>query len=393
MRLLLVLLLLAAALPQTALALPDSIYVTVPNGTARCMTLVLPDDSGWMGRGDVEYSVSMVPESSRTWSDFSLQTTRRINENNSWQLPVCFTRRSNASCGERFTLTINSSVGTTRMITGGACESAFAGVSTAPAAAGQSVGSALNSNFGLFDLAFAEQGYHVQPGGIANVTALLSSYQSGASLHITLTSGTGISVSPAAHDVDFGSLGGQRQVAFQVQAPSTSGIYDLALAGSVAGCSTSACTITKHASLSVGGTLPARGGFSSQLFPASINTEQGKPVVFRLTIYNNEGARSFNISMLKPYGLETDFTETSLAVGAGAQNSIDFNITPTGMESSYEFSMHVRSGDVTKLATGYLNVNGMAAGAARGLEQARATGNQSAMAQATQAYNQFQSNP
>jgi len=388
-----VVMLLSVVITMPALGLPDSIYVTVQNGTERCMTLVLPDDSGWMGRGDVEYAIAMSPAKELTWSDFSYQKTRKVNENNSWQLPICFTRKSNASCGERFTLTISApSVGVLRTISGGVCESSFAGVSTAPAAAGQSVGSALNQNFGLFDMAFSGQIYYVQPNGIVNITVLASSYQSSAALHATLTAGS-MSVSPAANDVDFGTSGGQRQLLFQVQAPATAGTHDLALTGSLSGCSTAACSMTRHASLVVGSTPPARGGFSAQLFPTAINTEKGRPVVFRLIVYNNEAARSFNISMLKPYGIETDFIETSLTVGGGAQQSIDFNITPTGTESSYEFDMYVKSGENTKMAAGYVNVNGMAAGAQRALDMVQATGNLTAMAQARQAYNQFQSDP
>ena len=389
-----------ASLPSLALALPDNIYMTVPNGSQRYIMLQLPDDSGWPGRGEVEYTVTMSPEPLRSWSDFSQQIVR-TDENNTVQIPIYFSRKGNSSCSQPFTLTISApSVGVNRIISGGACESSIAGVSTAQSARGQSVSSALNQNFGAFDMAFAEQGYFVQPGGIANITVLVSSYQAGANLHVTLAAGSSLAadaavslgVSPASQDASFGS-GGQRQLGFQVQAPNTTGSYVLLLNGSITGCTAQVCTVRRSSTLTIG-SAPAMGGFTAQLFPTAINTQQGASVTYRLTIYNNDATKSFNVSMLRPYGIETDFAETAVSVGSGAQQSIDFRVTPTGTDSSYELDMYISSeGATPKLVTGYLNVNGMAAGAQRGLEAVQATGNRSAINQANQAYSQFNANP
>lgn len=377
---------------QAAYALPDSIYITIPPGGQRYITLQLPDDSGWAGRGGVEYTITMTPSSDRTWSDFSEQIVR-TDENNTVQIPIYFKRSSNASCGENFRLTISApSVGAGRVINGGACESSFAGASTAPAQYGQNTSSALNQNFGMFDIAFAEQSYFAGPNEIVNITVLAGSYQDNLALHAVL-SAAGASVSPAAHDINFGAGGGNRRVQFSVLSPSSPGTYSIALAGSVPGCMAQACSITRYASLVVGGSQPQEGGFSMQLFPSSISTSQNKPATYMLTVHSSEVARRFNISMLKPYGISTDFREQEFMLAAGAEKIMEFNITPTGNLSSYEFVMYAKSGENTKTVSGYLNVDGMEAGAQRGLEAVQATGNQSAMQQANDAYSRWSSNP
>ncbi len=389
---LVVVFLLAFAIPSTVFALSDNLYLTVPPGGDRFIVLQLPDDSGWQGRGEVEYTVTMAPSPQQTWSDFSEQIVR-TDENNTVQIPIYFSKKTNSSCGAPFTLTVSApSVGAMRVINGGACESAFAVVSTGSALPNQSVGSAINQDFGLLDLAFAEQGYYVQPGGIANITVLAASNQGGAAISVKLAAGS-LGISPSAHEVSLGAEGGQVQLQFEVHATNASGTYDLVLEGVMEGCSAQACSTTKRAKLVVGDAPPAKGGFSAQLFPTAMNTEQGSPVVFRLTIYNNEAGRSFDVSMPQVYGIETDFREATIAVGGGSQQSVEFNVTPTGALSSYEFSINVKSEENSKIVTGYVNVNGMDAGAQRGLEMVQATGNQSAMAQASQAYGSFHSDP
>jgi hypothetical protein len=376
-----------------AMALPDSLYMTVANGTQRCVALQLPDDSGWHGRGDVEYTISMEPPLARSWSDFSEQVPRRISENNTNIIPICFARKGNSSCGERFTLTINSSAGTVRVIQGGVCESSVAGVSTAPAPAGQAPAQALNQNFGLFDVGFSERSYHAKPNGVVNITVLAGSHEA-VSIHLELSSGVQ-SVSPPYYDASFSSLGGQREVKFQLQAPAAEGSYQITLSGSVPGCTAQACSMSRTAALIVSrtGAAPVEAGFRTEIFPTSINTAFGSPASFRVTVRNGDAQRNVTMSSLMPYGLSSDFNETAFNIEAGGQRTILFTVTPTGNQNSYDFSIYADSGDNRKLVTGYINVNGMEAGAQRALEAVQATGNQNAIQQANSAYNQWRSNP
>ena len=175
------LLLWASSLAVPVFAVPDSIFLTVPPGVPggatqqSCITLVLPDDSGWIGKGEFAYTLTMTPGSVLAWSDFSQQTTRKISENNTALIPICFYKRTNNTCGEQFTLTIDSTKGTRRAIVGGACESGYGGASTAPPADNRSVGDNLNQNYGAFDVAFSKNAYTAQPGQNVSVTAIVGS--------------------------------------------------------------------------------------------------------------------------------------------------------------------------------------------------------------------------
>lgn len=385
---------LAAALLQPALALPDDIYITIPPGGGDSVVLVLPDDSGWAGRGEVEYNVTMEPGPARTWSDFSEQIVS-TDENNTVLLPVNFRKSSNASCGERFTLAITSSAGTRREIRGGACESAHAGVSTAPAAPGQGVASALNQNFGMLDVAFSRQGYAAEPGAQLNITALASSHQGNASLRVVLSAGP-ISISPAFQDIGLGPSGGQAEARFLVQAPDAPGTYDLALTASLQGCALDSCSITRHADLVVGGSQPDEGGVSVLLFPGSISVSRGMPASFRLSVRSNDIERQFNISIAAPFGVESSLAEAGFSVPAGGERWIDFNITASGPLDSYRFTAYARYGDDysnVKQATGYINIDGMEAGAERALEFVENTGNADAMAEGSRLFDSFLDNP
>jgi hypothetical protein len=374
-----------------ALALTDDIYMAAPNGTNPCVNIQLPDDSGWSGKGEYAYVIAMSPGPALTWSDMTQQLTRKISENNTARIPICFSRKGNSSCGERFVLTINSSV-SSRTIRGGVCESGVAGYSTSPSGQNQSVGSSLNSNYGIFDVAFADSSYRAAAGAVLNVSALAGSYRGGTTVHLALSGLQG--VTPASgHDVVFTSVGGNNVVQFQGQAPASSGTYELTLQGSIPGCTATGCSITRKVKLYVGDAAPVSGGFRMGLFPTAISASPGQAVSVMLTIYNYEVGRQFSVTATMPYGVDTDLAAgRNVSVAADGSASVNFTLTPRNVTGSFEFLVQIDSEGTKKIASGYINIDGELAGIERGMGFVQ-SGNPSAMGQAADALDAYRSNP
>ena len=101
----------------------------------------------------------------------------------------------------------------------------------------------------------------------------------------------------------------------------------------------------------------ASGDFAIKIDPQKISAKKGNSVSYSLDITNYRKQKSYDIDIILPEGLESDFTQIKAKPIASTDN-VNFKVTPTGDQTSYTFQIKaVSSENVTKLTDATINMD------------------------------------
>ncbi len=356
---------LALANSAQALQLSDNIFFTVPADSIECINVYLPDDSGYRGSGNVEYTLTCEPGPSRSWGDLTEQIVW-TDENNTVLIPICFSTfgRQEGNCSDTFTIGISApDVGMDKIFQGGVCVSQYRGVDTNPPQPGQDPGDVISDNVDIFAMGFRNPSQYASPGQRVVYKLALESYAD-VTMDLSVQT-TELSVSPAQDTVSLSSSEPLKQINYTVQAPGQPGSYNFNVTGTIRGCSSGFCSRQARGELVVSDAIPRQTGFSVSIFPESINVKELEPVSYHFTIYNRESERTFKVEMDVPEGIQTSFQPQNVTVGADVDRTITFTVTPSNVSSFYEIRLSAISENMTKQATAYLSTNEMLTDATR----------------------------
>ena len=340
-----------------AYRLTDNIYFAMTNDTIRCIDLILPDDSGFMGKGEYEYMITCTSN----WSDLTEQIVR-TDENNTVKIPICFSGfgRKNGECSPPFTIGIASlTLGIEKEWNGGVCISRYPDFDIADEEAEDEddVREIISGNVDLFDMGFSVERFYSEPGRTIVYSLLIESY---AYLTIDLNvKNTGISATPMSETVQTSPADPYHTIYFTVQVPNNRGEYELEVEGRIRDCEGSFCAKKARGTIVVNETLP-ENGFSTYLFPKSINVKSLKPVLYTLTIQNHGKAKIFSTRIDISPVTETDFEwRDDVIVFENSTQSINFTVTPEQVSTLYEIEVTVSYQGLEKEATASLSTNEM----------------------------------
>ena len=371
-------------------ALPSSggLFISIPNGTVTCADVVLPDDMGYFGRGQVEFMITMEPGVRDSWSDLSFHGVS-TDENNSAVIPICFSSigRPIGNCSKPFTITISSAeLGTTKSWQGGACVSTFADMDTSvPASSGTGNGGSSTddvasglSNTDVFYMSFLAPKQYATSSETSAFTLMVQSYAT-MDIDLSVTPGPGMSINPPSTSVSTGPDDNYHEVEFNVSPISTGGRYIFSVTGTARNCgSGSLCSRTSSAEVDVSDIPSDLDGFSVSLFPENLNVRDLSPVTYRLTVTNMGESDEFELSGFVPDGASTDFSPSTITVPGGGSRTTTFTITPSEVSSFYELRFQAKSSDGdTKPTTAYLSTNEQLTDALRNMDAIAANGDSS----------------
>ncbi len=354
--------------PVMIYALPSSgsLYLSIPNSSVKCVNILLPDDAGYFGQGKVDYVITMEPEPSLTWSDFSYQEVG-VDSNNTAKIPICFSSfgRPVGNCSEPFEIRIRAPGIVDKVWHGGACASKFADFDTHGGTA-DSAASGL-SDVEVFSVGLRESARYTSPGGEAGFMLYLES-QAELDITVGVEADNGLVVTPLSAAVSTGEENEFHEIALNATAPDTEGSYDFTVTATASDCgSGSMCSRHATGKLVVGD--GPQQGFTVSLFPENINTREPEPVTYRLAIINMGESDQFTITSSLPEGVDTTFVEDTITVGSGDHRTLTFTVTPSSVSSSYELDFTVASSaGVEKPVTAYISTNEMLTDSLRSLE-------------------------
>ena len=343
-----------------AFRITDNLYFTVANDTIRCIDIILPDDSGFLGLGEYEYMITCTSN----WSDLTEQIVR-TDENNTVRIPICFHGfgRADGDCSPPFKVGIESmSLGVDKQWNGGVCISSYmdvdiAGDSDDEPEDEEDVRQILSSNADLFDVGFSAGTMYADPGEDVTFSLMLESY---ASLTIDLgVVDSDLSVSPRGETIETTSANPYHTIHFETQAPNQEGEYGFEVEAKARGCDEGMCTRKANAKLVVGGEQPETG-FTAYLFPRNINVKELEPVHYTLTIQNYGESDTFSTRIdMSPVTDTTFMWGDDIMVLGGSNYTNDFTVIPDKASAAYDIEITVSQGGVEKKVTAILSTNEM----------------------------------
>ncbi len=361
--LVLVLLIGLSAHSGQAFRLTDNIYFTVANDTIRCIDIILPDDSGFLGLGEYEYMITCTSN----WSDLTEQIVR-TDENNTVLIPICFHGfgRADGECSPPFRIGIESvNLGVNKQWNGGVCISKYMDVdiSDEEPEDEEDVRQILSGNADIFDIGFSAGTMYADPGEDVTFSLMVESY---ASLTIDLdvldSGSSDLSVSPKGETIETSAASPYHTIHFGTQAPNQVGEYSFEVEAKVRGCDEGTCTRKATAILVVGGDEPETG-FIAYLFPRNINVKELEPVHYTLTIQNYGASEMFSTRIdMSPVTDTTFMWGDNIMVLGGSNYTNDFTVIPDKALTMYEIEITIFQGGrdgVEKKVTSTLSTNEM----------------------------------
>lgn len=349
-----------------AFRLTDNLYFSITNNTIKCIDVILPDDSGFMGMGEFEYTLTCTSN----WSDLSEQVIR-TDENNTVRIPICFSGfgRNIGECSPPFRIGISSDLlGIVNEWSGGVCVSRYPDydISSEEAEDEEGVRRILSESVDLFDVGFSVERMYSEPGKGVIYSLMVESY---ASLTIDLdVKNTNLGVTPLAEAIQTSSSDPYHTLYFTVQAPEDNGEYSFDIKAVIRNCAGSFCSKTATGKLVVNESVPETG-FSVYLFPRSINVKELEPVRYTLTIQNHGKAKSFTKRIdIRPV-TSTDFNwRGDITVLENNVHNISFTVTPEKISSLYEVEVTVGHEGIEKKASAALSTNEMLTDSMRSID-------------------------
>ncbi len=319
-----------------------------PNGLWRA-TVELPDDFGVVG-GVTEFTVKTDCDE---WCD--LHYTKVITDpQNPVTVPIYISSK-NKQLGEKKNFKIEiSALGLTNTYNYGVCVTGSANTNKGKGDPCKIV----NVDNDAFSLSIFPDTIYTQPNRQVNYNI---SVYSQAVLEIELKSSTGNTWTVTTNP-------DERKVLTDKYTAGTDP-EQITVEATIKNCKNSAfCKKTATTSVIPSSSPPTQAGgdFTIKIDPPSIASKKGFSVSYSLDITNFKKDKSYDIEIILPDGLESDFKPIKGKLIPG-KDSVNFKLTPVGDQPSYTFQMKVASSEgITKLTDATINVNELVTDAGNG---------------------------
>ncbi len=365
-----VMLIALAALPFVDAALygvRDGQFISVQPGGIATVVVDLPMDAGMEAGEGFVYSLEMTPDPNMTWSDFSYQSFRKVEDNNTASIAINFDTNGKkvGDCSSPYTLTLvveRMPKRVERIWSGGVCVSEWEDVDYVSGGIGEEpddVMNTLNDHTDTFDMQLDPKTIKAMPGEIKEFTLTIGGSEP-MDIQVSVAE-TNIPIEPLSASVSTSEEEPHQEIGFSLRAPQEEGDYTFSIEGKTSGCSGSYCTKTLTGRISVSGSPEEETGFSVTMFPENIDSRNLNPVTIRYTIKNNlDESREFGISLdIEPIGAGHTFEEESIEVGAKAMETNSFIFTPAEERKLYRITVTATSEGEESSFTSFVSTDEM----------------------------------
>ncbi len=310
-----------------------------PNGVYR-VTVELPDDFGVVG-GVTEF---VVKTNCDEWCD--LHYAKVITDpQNPVRVPLYISAKDK-QLGDKKSFKIDiGALGLTNTYSYGVCVTSSANTNKGsgdPCAA-------VNSQNDAFSLSISPEDIYTQPNKQVDYNISVYSQEI---LEIDVKSSTGNTWTVTTNP--------NNRTALQDKYTAGANPEQITVEATIKNCKNSAfCKKTAAANVIPSTSPPTQAGgdFVIKIDPARISAKKGLSISYSLDITNYKQEKLYDIEIILPEGLESDFKPIKGKPIPG-KDSVNFRVTPTGDQSSYTFQMKVVSSEnITKLTDATINMN------------------------------------
>jgi len=344
----------------------DGQYISVRPGGIATVVVDLPMDVGMeTGEGFV-YSLEMTPDPNMTWSDFSYQSFRKVEDNNTASIAINFDTvgKKVGDCSSPYTLTLvveRMPRRVERVWTGGICVSEWEDVDYVTGGIGdepKDVMNTLNDHTDTFDMQLDPKIIKAAPGEIKEFTLTVGGSEP-AELKVSVSQGT-IPIEPLSVTASTTDEEPYQTIEFSLRAPQEEGEFEFSIEGKT-GCQGSYCRKSVTGRISVSEALEEESGFSVTMFPENIDSRNLNPVTLRYTVKNNlDESREFGISLdIEPIGASHTFEEETIEVGPKSGKTNSFIFTPAEERKMYRVTVTATSGGEESSFTSFVSTDEM----------------------------------
>jgi hypothetical protein len=347
--------------------LRDGQYISVRPGGIATVIVDLPMDAGMEAGEGFVYSLEMTPDPNMTWSDFSYQSFRKVEDNNTASIAINFDTYGKrvGDCSSPYTLTLiveRMPKRVERIWTGGVCVSEWEDVDYVAGGIGgepKDVMNTLNDHTDAFDMQLDPNVIKATPGEIKQFTLTVGGSEP-MGIQLSVSQGT-IPIEPQDEAVSTTEEEPHQEIGFSLRAPQEEGEYTFSIGGKSQGCGGSYCTKTVTGTIAVSETHDDEDGFSVIMFPENIDSRNLNPVTVRYTVKNNlDESREFDISMqVEPIGAGNTFEEESIEVMAKGRETGSFIFTPAEDRKLYRITVTATSGEEVSSFTSFVSTDEM----------------------------------
>jgi hypothetical protein len=345
----------------------DGQYISVRPGGIVTVIVDLPMDAGMEAGEGFVYSLEMVPDPNMTWSDFSYQSFRKVEDNNTASIAINFdtSGKKVGDCSSPYTLTLvveRMPKRVERVWSGGVCVSEWEDVDYVTEGIGDQpndVMNTLNDHTDTFDMQLNPKTISATPGEIKEFTLNVGGSEP-MDIQVSVSEGT-IPIEPLGAAVSTSEEEPHQTITFSLRAPQEEGEYTFSIEGETGGCGGSYCSKTVTGRIEVSETPEEETGFSVTMFPENIDSRNLKPVTLRYTVKNNlDEDREFDISLdIEPIGARHTFEEESIEVGPKAMETSSFIFTPAEERKMYRVTVTATSGEEELSFTSFISTDEM----------------------------------
>jgi hypothetical protein len=378
---LLVALLLALLIPGQAgaasqIAPKDGLWLSMPPDSVKCIVIRLPWDAGITEPGDYVFSVGCSPSPGESWADLSEQIVREVHENNTADIPVCFSTAGDkpvGNCSAPYTITLSEKYTEThKEWHGGICVSERGDIDIVKGdypGSGEDVKDTLNSNTDIFAAWLEEETLYAKPGGQAVFNLSVQSY---AALDINILTQSDLGINPGQAQLSTSEESPHHYRTFSVTAPPVSGTHAISFRVGSESCRSGMAYCTKF----IEGTFvvsendpPEETGFGVTLTPENIDVKKPREVLFTLKVKNNGGEPiTFTSSVsVDPIDGQTGFHGETFEIGPYSSRTKIFTVLP-GESSLYEVTATAVSEEAKSSATSFITLDELKTDAMRQAE-------------------------
>jgi len=364
---LLALVVLPVGVVATLYGVRDGQFISALPGGIATVVVDLPMDAGMEAGEGFVYSLEMVPDPNMTWSDFSFQSFRKVEDNNTASIAINFDTggKKVGECSSPYTLTLvieRMPKRVERVWSGGVCVSEWEDVDCVTGGIGdgpEDVMNALNDHTDTFDMQLDPKIIKATPGEIKEFTLTVGGTEP-AELKVSVSEGT-IPIEPLTEEVSTSEDEPYKTIQFSLRAPQEEGEYEFSIEGKTSGCSGSYCSKTVTGRISVSETPEEETGFSVTMFPENIDSRNLNPVTLRYTVKNNlDESREFDISLeVEPVGASNTFEEETIEVGPKARETSSFIFTPAEERKMYRVTVTATSEGEESSFTSFVSTDEM----------------------------------